>query len=175
MKKDEKGLDTNNFIKDKTKYLYTFPIIIYIDLDNNKKSIIKNNKGKAGVYRWINKITGKSYIGSSINLGNRLRDYFNYSFLILPKNKNMLIFKSLLKYGYCNFELEILEYCLKEKTREREQYYLDLIKPEYNILNLTNSSLGFKHSKESLLKLKAHLNVLNEKKGNLVEGNWPSK
>jgi hypothetical protein len=41
----------------------------------------------------------------------------------------------------------------KEEARklilEREQYYLDLLKPEYNILKVAGSSLGFKHSEES--------------------------
>ena len=36
----------------------------------------------------------------------------------------------------------------------REQYYIDLIKPEYNILKIAGSSLGFKHSLKTLLKFK---------------------
>nr|YP_010218598.1 hypothetical protein LK370_mgp225 [Morchella brunnea]UBU98429.1 hypothetical protein [Morchella brunnea] len=111
---------------------------------------------------------GKIYIGSSVNLGRRLRDYYNYSFLSHKnKKKNMIINKAaplsfslrpqsirtmlivewiggeweaaslsllptfhnytssscekwggeaergdaLLKKGYSNFSLEILEYC----------------------------------------------------------------
>ena len=50
-----------------------------------------------------------------------------------------------------NFKLEILEYCEKGANPvNREQYYLDLLKPEYNILNQAGSLLGFKHSEETL-------------------------
>ena len=58
----------------------------------------------------------------------------------------MLIEKALLKYGYSNFKLEILEYCDKDEVLSREQYYLDFLKPEYNILKQAGSSLGFTHS-----------------------------
>lgn len=33
---------------------------------------------------------------------------------------------------------------------EREQYYIDLYKPEYNICKIAGSLLGFKHSPETL-------------------------
>jgi len=45
-----------------------------------------------------------------------------------------MIYKALLKNGYSNFTLEILEYCDSEDLIKREQYYLELLKPEYNIL-----------------------------------------
>lgn len=165
MNNNNNNCNNNNDIK----FRNVFPVVIYLNLDINKKSIIKENKGKSGIYRWINKITGKSYIGGSINLGNRIKDYFNYSFLVLAKNKNMIIYKSILKYGYSNFKLEIIEYCLKKDVIIREQYYIDLVKLEYNILSKAGSSSGFKHSKESLLKLRTHLQILNSKKGFSVE------
>jgi group I intron endonuclease len=61
----------------------------------------------------------------------------------------MIIYKALLAHGYSNFTLEILEYCEPEQNIEREQYYLDLFKPEYNILKIAGSSLGHKRSKET--------------------------
>lgn len=66
----------------------------------------------------------------------------------------MRIDKALLKYGYSNFQLDILEYCEGSNLIEREQYYLDLLKPEYNILLIAGSSLGFKHKSETILKMK---------------------
>lgn len=65
----------------------------------------------------------------------------------------MLICKAILKYGYSNFKLEILEYCDPQIVLVREQFYLDLLKPEYNILTKAGSSLGFKHSEESKQKM----------------------
>jgi group I intron endonuclease len=53
--------------------------------------------------------------------------------------------------------LEILEYSPKTKLIEREQFYLDLLVPEYNILKYAFSLLGFKHSQESIEKFKAKL------------------
>ena len=46
----------------------------------------------------------------------------------------LYIYIKLLKYGYSNFQLEILEYSTKNKVLIKEQYYLDLLKSEYNIL-----------------------------------------
>lgn len=48
-------------------------------------------------------------MGSSVDLRRRLREYFSIS--SLNKNKNLAICRALLKYGYSNFSLEILEYC----------------------------------------------------------------
>jgi group I intron endonuclease len=45
-----------------------------------------------------------------------------------------IIARALIKYGYSNFQLDILEYCEPTNCIEREQYYIDLLKPEYNIL-----------------------------------------
>lgn len=58
-----------------------------------------------------------------------------------------------MKYGYCNFQLEILEYCTKENAISREQYYIDLLKPEYNLNLIAGSRLGSVNSEESRLKM----------------------
>ena len=66
----------------------------------------------------------------------------------------MFINKAILKHGYYNFRLDILEYCAPEECIEREQFYIDALKPEYNILNIADSSLGYKHTKETQAKFK---------------------
>jgi len=60
------------------------------------------------------------------------------------------IHNALLKYGFSEFSLEILEICEKQDTISREQFYLGKLKPEYNILQQAGSSLGYKHSAEIL-------------------------
>ncbi len=65
----------------------------------------------------------------------------------------MAINLALLKHGYSNFQLEILEYCKKSELIKREQYYLDLLQPEYNILKIAGSSLGYKHTQYSKEKM----------------------
>ena len=64
-----------------------------------------------------------------------------------------MIYQALLKYLYSNFSLEIIEYCESDQCISREQYYLDLLKREYNILPKADSRIGHKHSKETLDKL----------------------
>nr|YP_010218593.1 hypothetical protein LK370_mgp230 [Morchella brunnea]UBU98357.1 hypothetical protein [Morchella brunnea] len=53
------------------------PSAINSNADLEKNSIIKENKGRSGAYRWTNLISGVSYIGSSVNLPQIL--YFYYS------------------------------------------------------------------------------------------------
>jgi hypothetical protein len=73
----------------------------------------------------------------------------------------MPICKALLKHGYSNFSLEILEYCDSFKNIEREQYYIEKLKPEYNIqLFPSTPRLGLKHSKEAIAKLRESLKGL---------------
>jgi group I intron endonuclease len=50
--------------------------------------------------------------------------------------------------------LEILEYCDSEDLIKREQYYLDLLEPKYNLLTKAGSTLGYKHTEETLVKFK---------------------
>lgn len=57
----------------------------------------------------------------------------------------MTICRALIKYGYSSFRLEILEYCDPDKRFDRENFYINECKPEYNILKFAYtmpSSLG---------------------------------
>jgi group I intron endonuclease len=95
----------------------------------------------------------------------------------------MIINKVLYNYGYSAFNLSILEYIditnlSKNEAKiiilEREQYYLDtlspslwdgpLTAPDYYILKIAGSLLGFKHFEESLaiMNLNNKGKVLNE-------------
>jgi group I intron endonuclease len=86
------------------------------------------------------------------------------------KSRESIIYKALRKYGFSKFSLEILEYCNIEDLLKREQYYIDLLKPEYNICKIAGSPLGrivseatraklriantgYKHTKEALEKI----------------------
>ena len=131
------------------------PAITYKNADLDKLQILKENKGKSGVYRWTNLVNGKSYIGSSANLERRLRNYYTISYLESNiKKTRSNIYSALLKHGYSNFSLEILEYVSSPEATSREQYYLDLLKPDYNILPVAGSRLGAKHSPGVIEKLK---------------------
>lgn len=126
------------------------PVLIYNNPDEHKGLIIQQNKNKSGVYRWVNKDSGKCYIGSSSMLNDRFRRYFNHSYLSSSKRGESLICKALLKYGYGGFILEILEYCPSSIVLTREQFFIDKFNPEYNILKVAGTSLGYKHNEASL-------------------------
>lgn len=127
------------------------PIKSYNNALSDKKIILDDNKNKPGIYRWINKLNDNTYIGSGLNLSKRLSDYYNQSEL---KRNPRPIHAALLKYGYENFRLEILEYCKADELINKEQYYLDLLDPEYNILKFAYSLLGYKHTPENIAKFK---------------------
>ena len=50
-----------------------------------------------------------------------------------------------------------MEYCKKKDVIKREQYYLYLLKPEYNTLTIAGSSYGYKHKEVSFIKLRTGL------------------
>lgn len=127
------------------------PIVKYINADADKVNIFADNRNKIGIYRWINNLNGKTYVGSSNNLSVRFYSY--YSLRSLAKS-NRPMERALLKYGFSNFSLEILEYCNLDNLLEIEQYYLDILKPDYNIVELAGSTLGYKHTEESLKKMR---------------------
>lgn len=138
------------------------PIIVYYNLETDKTIILSNNKGKAGIYQWTHKESGKIYVGSAFDLYNRFKQYFSKGYL--RRYKNSYIYNALLHHGHSSFNLSILEYIdisnlsTKEKRellKIREQYYLDKIflsEPKldtYNILSSAGSSLGYVKSPET--------------------------
>ena len=106
--------------------------MLYKNFLLNKSIILKENRNKPGIYKLHNKKTNKCYIVRSNNLTRRLLDYYNDNYL--NNNKHKCICKDMLEHGKENFSLEILEYCdHNEFMGQREQYYIDIINPEYNI------------------------------------------
>lgn len=133
--------------------LVASPQITYCS-ERDKELAIKENRGKSGIYRWVNTLTGETYVGSAVNLSKRFHIYFNQkSIERILERSNSHILAAILKYGYSNFKLEVLEYCDSSKTILREQYYLDFLYPEYNILQTAGSSLGRVTSEHTKLKI----------------------
>ena len=68
----------------------------------------------------------------------------------------MAICCALLKYGYSNFSVEIIEYCPPSDLLARENYYLASLQPEYNIAKDSSAPfLGRNHTAETKAKLSA--------------------
>jgi hypothetical protein len=106
---------------------------------------------KSGIYEIRNLFTGDCYIGSSINLTQRKNRHFKD----LKNNchHSIILQRSFNKHGAEFFRFNVLE-VIEDKTMllTREQFYLDLIKPKYNICTIAGSPLGTKGSKESCEK-----------------------
>jgi group I intron endonuclease len=103
---------------------------------------------------WKNLINDKQYIGSAIDLSNRLSFYYSTTYMENALTRsNSHIYRALLKNGYSNFSLTILEYCSPEQCIEREDYYLCSLPHEYNILPKAGSRLGHNHSDETKTKI----------------------
>lgn len=103
-----------------------------------------------GIYMITNKITNKKYIGQSINIQRRKSEHFY-------KKCNMVISKSIFKYGKENFIFEVLEECEESQLDELEIKYISQYKSNnrefgYNIDNGGNGS--GKMSEETKQKLR---------------------
>jgi hypothetical protein len=150
--------------------------ITYKNILEKKPVILLDNKNKSGVYKLTNIITNECYIGSSSNLSKRFYRYFSINYLKDKTERyNSRIYTAILNYGYNKFNLEILEYCDKNLLIKKEQYFMDLYKPKYNIALKAGSLLGFKHSEKTKLKLKnrnnktGHRTILINKKNNHIK------
>lgn len=122
------------------------PIKVYSNFKGERLQLIKDQKNKAGVYCLVNLINGHTYIGSSINLASRMRNYLNNAFLKNKKNSNMPIVEALLKYGQNNFALLVIEYVDVKELTIRETHFITNLLPYYNVLKQGYSSLGYKHT-----------------------------
>jgi len=138
--------------------------IFFINVKEEKKDIYKELRNKSGVYILINNKTKDFYIGSSLNLTKRMVSYYYYT--NSDKLSRIVIIRAMKKYGLENFSLGILEFCKKDSEicLSLEQKWLDKYKPNYNVLNVAGNSFGFKHSIDTIIKLKQKLKGENHPK-----------
>jgi group I intron endonuclease len=115
------------------------------ELQNITKEELKDN---SGVYGFLSKTTGKLYIGSSINLNIRFDNHLK------GLRSNIKLQNAINKYNLQDFIFVVFEYCEAEILVSREQFYIDILKPEFNILKIAGSSLGYKHTEKSLAKMR---------------------
>lgn len=79
-----------------------------------------------GIYVIRCLVSGKVYVGSSVNCISRLRVHL----LKLRRRKhiNKYLQCSWDKHGEINFKFEMVEFCAKENLKDREQFYINLLK-----------------------------------------------
>ena len=92
---------------------------------------IKIISKKSGIYIIKCLITGKCYIGSSINLRRRYREY--HSDYKNRKCHNKYLQNSFDKYKLNNFSFDVLEFCEASELIDKEKYYIYTNKPDYNL------------------------------------------
>jgi len=117
---------------------------------------------KMGIYKILNNVNGKFYIGSSNNLRKREREHFGS--LRSNSHYNKHLQRSFNKYGEISFKFIILEQLINiEDLLIREQYFLDLFRCYdseigYNISPSANGTTGLKLSNETKKKISiAHM------------------
>ena len=85
------------------------------------------------VYKFTNTVTGDFYIGSRNNIKKSLANHKYQSVWISIPNDQM--YQDIQKYGDDKFDLEVLEVVEPEKLKEKEQYFIETLKPTYNQMN----------------------------------------
>lgn len=91
---------------------------VYKDAYLMRKIFLEDNKGKSGIYMLTNKLTNHIYIGQSRDISKRFTNYFNPTYI--KSKDNFMVSRALIKYGYSNFSITILEYCDKSDLMIRE-------------------------------------------------------
>ena len=99
-----------------------------------------------------NKQNDKKYIGSSINLYERLHKHF--SLLRNNKHENQYLQNAFNKSGVENFDIKILKFCKEEELLGFESIFCEIICPEYN---LNKDIIRNTPSPETILKIKETL------------------
>ena len=102
----------------------------------------------SGVYKITNIITGDFYIGSSKDIKYRWATHKCPS--VHKQRPNSKLYKDMSSYGLDNFTIEVIE----ETTdlHNREQYYIECLKPSYN--NYRANGIDIKRKKETTRRYK---------------------
>lgn len=93
------------------------------------------------IYKIESKRSRKKYVGSALNSCKRKSLHFR----LLKQNKhhNIILQNHFNKYGIDDLRFIILEKDInKDVLIEREQYYIDTLKPEFNICKKAGSVMG---------------------------------
>jgi len=104
---------------------------------------------RTGVYCIRNLFDGKCYIGSTTR-GFAHRWKIHLSDLRENDHHNHRLQRAWNECGEAAFEFDMIEECESEKCIEREQYWINELKPAYNICLVAGSSFGLKRGPMSI-------------------------
>lgn len=106
----------------------------------------------SGIYKIVNTVNGKFYIGSAINFERRWA--LHLSLLRRNMHHNIKLQRAWLKYGEPAFEFIVVERAPADRMLVVvEQKWMDSMKPFYNIAQIAGSQLGVKLSAETRRKM----------------------
>ncbi len=108
----------------------------------------------SGIYKIVNKVNGKYYVGSSNDIltPNQGRKYLHYWALKRNRHSNRKLQFAWNKYGEENFDFLVVEECSPERTLllDVEQKYLDIAKNEQDkTYNLSFIAGGIEMTEET--------------------------
>lgn len=107
-----------------------------------------------GVYMMKSKVhPDRFYVGSALDVHSRWSKHKSNLVRQVP-DKNKKLLNHFNKYGWDDFVLSVLERCDREELLVREQYYIDTLKPWFNICPKAGSGLGRKLSAETKEKVR---------------------
>lgn len=144
-----------------------------MEVEKLKLELSKN----PGIYRFVNSINGKSYVGQAVSLRVRFKAHIaNYK----QNRYDTPLYRAINKYGFENFEYYIEESieetlekeALKNKLDELEKYYIqkyDSYNHGYNqTLGGDYGVLGYKMTPKQLEKIRTGANKVHEDGRNTV-------
>lgn len=99
------------------------------------------------IYAIINIVNDKHYIGQTYDKLKRFSEHRKT--LRTGKHCNRLLQRAYYKYGETNFIFIVLENCELETLISKEQHWINILKPEYNLAPVAGSQLGYKHTNEA--------------------------
>jgi len=108
-------------------------------------------QAKSGVYIIFQRSTLRAYVGSSQNVQTRVGQHQRA--LRQNKHHSKFLQRAWNKHGECDFGFLPLEYCGRDLRIEREQFWMDFVKPEFNSNPIAASSEGHVHSPETCTQM----------------------
>ena len=111
-----------------------------------------NGTMNSGIYQIMNKTNYHMYIGSAVDLRQRWKNHQNR--LNTQTHHSIHLQNAWDKCGGDAFEFSVIEYVETDSLISKEQFYFDILKPEYNVCKIAGkrSWLGMKHSEETKRK-----------------------
>lgn len=133
-----------------------------------KKTLLSTIPKTSGIYCFENKKYGTKYIGKAINLHSRISNHLSQ--LRLGKDECLYLQNAWSKHGEDSFIFYILEECERKLIANREIFYIKKLKTKrpfgYNLTDGGDGSIGYKHTKEALEKMKLKDAIFGEANGN---------